>query len=244
MTPEEIGGQFWVFVSGLATAMAFWLVTRLIMPDRIKETVGYWSKYAYKYMTLTRIDITLVVTAKPPAEQMPVGEFVERSKQAIASEGYEPYDRADSIKFSMPVGQYALSRPDSQSRTLNVTFDISPDDVDDELVADGIKIRIHHMCTLRDIDSYVSELGGALELINPIMDSLGVERVAEMCLECKLKKMTNVQIMLKAMQETSIQVQVADGRGFELTENKILYYTEMISADLHKFLKRMIVAYA
>ena len=243
MTPEEIGMQFWEYASGLATAVAFWAVTRFIMPERIKEAVGYWGKYVFKYVTMTRIDITLVVTVKPPAEQMSVVEFVERSKQAIASGGYKPYDHADSITFRTPVGQYARSRPYSQSRALDVTFDISSDDMSGELVTDGIKIKIHHTCTLRDIDSCLSELGSVLRTIDPIMDSLRVEPVAEMCLECKLEKMTNVRIMLKAMQEKSIQVRVADGRGFELTENKIRYYTEMISADLHKFLKRMIVAY-
>lgn len=244
MTPEEIGVQFLEYASGLATAVAFWVIARFIMPERIKEAVGYWGKYAFKYVTMTRINITLVVTAKTPAEQMPVGEFVKRSKRVIASEGYKLLNHlADSITFSIPVGQYARSKPHSQSRTLNVTFDIISDDMNGELMTDGIKIRIHRMCTLRDIDSCLSELGSVLRTIDPIMGHLGIEPVAEMCLECKLEKMTNVRIMLKAMQEKSIQVRVADGRGFELTENKIRYYTEMISADLHKFLKRMIVAY-
>lgn len=245
MTPEEIGAVFWEFVPGLVTAAVFWVASKFV-PDSIRETVGYWGKYAFKYLTLTGIDITLIVTTKPPAKQMSVGDFMVHSKQVIAGAGYKPLVSAYSISFRVPIGQYARSRPDLQSRTVDVEFHIMDgmDGMDGELMADGIKIRIYHTCTLRDLDSYVSELGGTLDLINPIMDSLGVERVAEMCLECKLKKMTNVQIMLKAMQENSIQVQVADGRGFELTENKIMYYTEMISVDLHKFLKRMIVAYA
>ena len=110
-------------------------------------------------------------------------------------------------------------------------------------MAEGAQIKIHNKCTLRDIGSRLLDLQSALSVIEPIMDKLGLELKAEMCLECELKKMANVMVMLKAVQDERIQVQMANGRGFELTEDKIRYYTEMLDADLLVFLKQVIIAY-
>lgn len=237
----------WLFVIASASAAA--AVSRLfvepLLPSHIREFVGYHYKRVRKRLARSSIDVTLVVTANSQVtEPVPVAVFMKHAKQTVAKCGYKPHIYDESMTFDTPLGQYARSRPHSQSRTLETRLAVCSDEVDGELVAEGVKLNIHHTCTLSGIAECLLELRSTLSLIEPIMDDLGLELVREMCLECKLSRMSNVGIMLKAMQEESIRVRAADGRGFELTEDRIRYYTEMMDADLHKFLKQIIVAYA
>lgn len=237
MTLEWFGDNAWGLVSGLVAATVAAFIADLIMPRRIKETVGYYWKYVRKHWSMESISISLIMTAKLHAPgQVPVAEFVKRSQQEVRREGKTPYVDADAIEFDVPVGKYARS-------TLKVRLDVDSDDVAGELMADGIQIRIQHTCTLRNISERLSELQSVSSLVAPIISHLDAELVKERCLECGVKEMAGVGIMLKAMQDTQMRVRVADGRDFELTKDKIRYYTEMFDTDLHTFLKRMIVAY-
>lgn len=242
---EGVVDQITMLVWGLVAALIFRLLVEPLIPASLKEAIGYRYKYARKYLALSGINTTLIVTAKSQATTpVPIDKFVDQSKQAVLKKGYRPSFNGESMTFDTPLGQYARSRPHSQSRTMKIKFDMSSDDEDGELIVRGVKIRIYHTCTLRNIGSCLLELQSTLDMIKPIMANLNIKQMKEVCLECKLNKMPNVSIMLDAMQDEKIQVRVSDGRGFELTEDTIRYYTEVMERDLHTFLKRIIVAYA
>jgi len=238
MTPVEwITEHILWLASSFAIPIVFRLVVEPFLPTRIRETVGYHWKHIRKYCSVQNINLSLIMTAKlHTPESVPVEEFMERVQQGVRYGDHVPSIGADTVQFDVSVGRYARS-------TLQVMLDISSDDVGGELMADGIKIRIHHTCTLRNIDERLSELQSVSNLVAPLITQLGAELVKERCLECGVKEMAGVTIMLKAIQDTHMRVRVADGHDFELTKDKIRYYTEMFDTDLHRFLKRIIVAY-